>query len=129
MNYALPRDIYDDLIPKIGRDSAEKIMSAFETILNTINQKTEEQIVEKKEIIKNELYNELKNELATKEFVRAEINEVKAEFEGLKAEFHDLRGEVKEISLLLKVLIGISTFALTIFNPNFINLIEKIFKG
>ena len=136
MSFALPRDVYDDLISKIGRESAEKIMSAFETILDSINKKTDEQIIEKKEIVKNEVYSKLKNELATKEFVRAETNEIKAEFEGLKAdfeglkaEFHDLRGEVKEISLLLKVLIGISTFALTIFNPNFINLIEKIFKG
>ena len=129
MSFALPRDVYDDLISKIGKESAEKIMSAFETILDSINKKTDEQIIEKKEIVKNEVYSKLKNELATKEFVRAETNEIKAEFEGLKAEFHDLRGEVKEISLLLKVLIGISTFALTIFNPNFINLIEKIFKG
>ena len=122
MSFALPRDVYDDLISKVGKESAEKIISAFETILDTINKKTDEQIIEKKEIVKNEIYHDLKNELATKEFVRAEINEVKADIESL-------RGEVKEISLLLKVLIGISTFALTIFNPNFINLIEKIFKG
>ena len=46
------------------------------------------------------------NELATKEFVRAEI---------------------QKNNLLLKVLIGIAIFALTIFKPNFITLIEKIF--
>ena len=68
------------------------------------------------------------NELATKEFVRAEINEVRAEISDVKAEINKIKGEIKQNNLLLKVLIGISTFALTIFNPNFINLIEKIFK-
>jgi len=122
MGYALPREIYDDLTKKVGKESATKIMNAFESILDTINQKTEENIIEKKEIVKSEIYNKLKEELATKEFVRAEINEVKTDIESL-------RGEVKENSLLLKILIGISTFALTIFNPNFIELINKIFKG
>ena len=36
----------------------------------------------KKETLKSELYNELRAELATKEFVRAEINEVRAEISG-----------------------------------------------
>jgi len=62
---------------------------------------------------------ELFDELATKEFVRAENNE-------LRAEINELRGEIRQLALLL--LIGISLFALTIFNPNFIALIEKIFK-
>ena len=64
----------------------------------------------------------MKNELATKEFVRAEIN-------GINTNVEALRGELKQNTLLLKVLIGISAFALTIFNPNFIELINKIFKG
>ena len=59
-----------------------------------------------KENVKAELYNELRMELATKEFVRAEI---------------------KQNNLLLKVLIGISLFALTLLNPNFIDIVEKIF--
>ena len=57
---------------------------------------------------------ELCNELATKEFGRAEMNEIRA--------------EIKQNNFLLKVLIGISLFALTIFNPNFVNILEKILK-
>ena len=64
---------------------------------------------------------ELCDELATKEFVRAGNNE-------LRAEINELGGEVRQLALILKVLIGITLFALTIFNPNFIALIEKIFK-
>ena len=82
--------------------------------LDIIQKESQKEIIEKKESLKAELYNELRNELATKEFVRAEINEVRA--------------EIRQNNLLLKVLIGISIFALTIFNPNFVALIEKIVK-
>ncbi len=78
----------------------------IELFLDITQKETSKEIDEKKENIKATLYNELRN-LATKEFVRAEINEVKA--------------EINEI-------IGISIFALTIFNPNFIMLMEKLFK-
>jgi hypothetical protein len=42
-------------------------------------------------------------ELATKEFVRAEIN-------GVRAEISDLRTGLNQNSLLLKILIGIAVF-------------------
>ena len=114
MQYTLPRELFDELVKNIGKESAIKFANAIEKFLEIVQNESNRVIIEKKENIKAELYNELRNELATKEFVRAEINEVKA--------------EIKQNNLLLKVLIGISIFALTIFNPNFINLIEKIFK-
>ena len=67
-----------------------------------------------KETLKSELYNELRAELATKEFVRAEIGEVRA--------------ELKQNALLLKILIGIAVFGLTLFNPAFVKLVELIMK-
>jgi hypothetical protein len=75
----------------------------------------------KEESLKAELYNELRAELATKEFVRAEIN-------GVRAEISDVRAEVKQNSLLLKILIGIAVFGLTLFNPAFVKLVELVFK-
>jgi hypothetical protein len=60
------------------------------------------------------LYNELRTELATKEFVRAEIGEVRA--------------ELKQNALLLKILIGIAVFGLTLFNPAFVKLVELVMK-
>jgi len=121
MQYTLPRELFDELVQKIGKEGAEKFASAIELFLEIVRNEAKKEIEEKKENIKAELYNELRNELATKEFVRAEINE-------LRAEINELRGEIRQLALLLKVLIGISLFALTIFNPNFIALIEKIFK-
>jgi len=128
MNYTIPRELYQELTQNIGKESADKFASTFEKFLNIFAKKVEEDITHKKDELKANLYNELRNELATKEFVRAEINEVRAEINEVRAEINEVRAEIKQNNLLLKVLIGISTFALTIFNPNFISLIEKIVK-
>lgn len=75
----------------------------------------------KKEALKAELYNELRAELATKEFVRAGIGEI-------RAEIAEVRAELKQNSLLLKILIGITVFGLTLFNPAFVKLVELVIK-
>ena len=114
MQYTLPRELFEELVENIGKESATKFANTIEKFLEIIQNESNRIITDKKENIRAEIYNDLRNELATKEFVRAEINEVRA--------------EIKQNNLLLKVLIGISIFALTIFNPNFVSLIEKIFK-
>ncbi len=114
MNYTIPRNLFDELVRNVGKESAEKFANVFEKFLNIFAKEVEENIMQKKENLKAELYNDLRNELATKEFVRAEINEVRA--------------EIQKNNLLLKVLIGISLFAITLFNPNFVAIVEKIFK-
>jgi hypothetical protein len=79
-------------------------------------------------VIKTELYNDLRNELATKEFVRAEINAVKAEISSVKVENAELRAEIKQLAFMMKLLIGFSIFGLTLFNPAFVKFIELSFK-
>jgi len=128
MHYTLPRELFDELVKNIGKESATKLANAIEKFLEIIQNESNKIIIEKKENIKAELYNELRNELATKEFVRAEINEIKVEISEVRSEINEVRAEIKQNNLLLKVLIGISIFALTIFNPSFLNLIEKIFN-
>ena len=115
-------------LKNLEKEGAEKFASAIELFLEIIHKEAEKDISQKKEEIKAELYNELRSELATKEFVRAEINEVKAEISEVRAEVNEIRGEIQKNTLLLKVLIGISVFALTIFNPSFVSIVEKIFK-
>jgi outer membrane protein TolC len=128
MHYTVPRELFEDLVKNVGKESAEKFVNAIERFLEAIQKESQREISEKKETLKAELYNELRSELATKEFVRAEINEVRAEISEVRAEINEVRSEIKQNNLLLKVLIGISIFALTIFNPNFVTLIEKIVK-
>jgi len=121
MHYSLPRDFIEELAKNIGKESAEKLVNIIEKFLETIQKEAQKEIIEKKENLKATLYNELRNELATKEFVRAEINEV-------RAEINEVRAEIKQNNLLLKVLIGISIFAVTLFNPTFVSIIEKVLK-
>ena len=116
MAYSLPRDVFALLEEAFNQDKgkAEIFAKAIEDSIRAIEVKAEERIVDKKEAIKSELYNELRTELATKEFVRAEINE--------------LRSDIKQNALLLKFLLGIAVFGLTLFNPAFVRLVELLIK-
>ena len=116
MAYSLQRDVFTLLEEAFNQDKgkAEIFAKAIEDSIKAIEVKAEERIVDKKEAIKSELYNELRAELATKEFVRAEINE--------------LRSDIKQNALLLKFLLGIAVFGLTLFNPAFVRLVELLIK-
>ena len=123
MSYSIPRDVFLLLEAAFNndREKAEVFAKAIEGSIQAIENQADERITHKKETLKSELYNELRAELATKEFVRAEIGEV-------RAEISDVRAELKQNSLLLKILIGIALFGLTLFNPAFVKLVELIMK-
>ena len=123
MAYSLPREVFALLESAFDQDrgKAETFAKAIEESIRAIEGKADELIVARKEALKSELYNELRTELATKEFVRAEIN-------ALRAEINELRGEIRQNALLLKVLIGIAVFGLTLFNPSFVKLVELLSK-
>jgi len=116
MAYSIPRDVFVLLEAAFNQDreKAEVFAKAIESSIQAIENQADERITHKKEALKAELYNELRAELATKEFVRAEIGEVRA--------------ELKQNSLLLKILIGITVFGLTLFNPAFVKLVELVIK-
>jgi parvulin-like peptidyl-prolyl isomerase len=130
MAYSIPRDVFVLLETACNhdREKAEVFARAIEGSIQAIADKADERIIEKKETLKSELYNELRSELATKEFVRAEINAVRAEIAEVRAEIAEVRAEIKHNNLLLKVLIGIAIFGLTLFNPAFVKLVELVAK-
>ena len=123
MAYSIPRDVFVLLEAAFNQDreKAEVFAKAIESSIQAIESQADERITHKKEALKAELYNELRTELATKEFVRAEINEV-------RAELSEIRAELKQNALLLKILIGIAVFGLTLFNPAFVKLVELVIK-
>jgi hypothetical protein len=132
MTYNLPRNIYTLLEEALNdRNKSEVFARAIEESIQAIDDKSVELIQNRKSEIKTELYDSLRNELATKEFVRAEITSLKAEIQEeihtLKEDNHNLRAEIKQNAFLLKILIGIAIFALTIANPAFVELIKKLF--
>ena len=123
MSYSIPRDVFLLLEEAFNhdREKAEVFAKAIESSIQAIENQADERITHKKETLKSELYNELRAELATKEFVRAEISEV-------RAEISEVRAELKQNGLLLKILIGITVFGLTLFNPAFVKLVELFMK-
>ena len=123
MSYSIPRDVFLLLETAFNndREKAEVFAKAIEGSIQAIENQADERITHKKEALKSELYNELRAELATKEFVRAEIGEVRTEISGVRA-------ELKQNALLLKILIGIAVFGLTLFNPAFVKLVELVMK-
>ncbi|MFU8787423.1 MAG: hypothetical protein ACNA7G_00250 [Methylobacter sp.] len=130
MAYSIPRDLFLLLETAFNQDreKAEVFAKAIEGSIQAIEDQVDGHINHKKEALKAGLYNELRTELATKEFVRAEINGVRAEISDVRAEINVLRGEIKQVTLLLKVLIGIAVFGLTLFNPAFVKVVELIMK-
>lgn len=113
MTYTLPRNIFDLLQEALGdKQKTEVFARAIESSIQAIDDKAVESITEKKLQLRAELYNDLRTELATKEFVRAEISEIRA--------------EMKQMQILMKVLIGLMVFGLTFANPEFIELIKSI---
>jgi hypothetical protein len=130
MSYSIPRDVFLLLEEAFNhnREKAEVFAKAIEGSIQAIEYLAEERITAKKEGLKSELYNELRAELATKEFVRAEISEVRAEIAEVRAEIGQVRAELRQNALLLKLLMGIAVFGLTLFNPAFVKLIELVMK-
>jgi hypothetical protein len=123
MSYSIPRDVFLLLEAAFNhdREKAEVFAKAIEGSIQAIENQADERITHKKETLKSELYNELRAELATREFVRAEISVV-------RTEISEVRAELKQNALLLKILIGITVFGLTLFNPAFVKLVELLMK-
>jgi vacuolar-type H+-ATPase subunit I/STV1 len=135
----------EKLEKNLGNENAHLILGAIDEYL--IN--TKKDIKESTKSLKAQVYDELRQELATKEFVRAEIQEVRTEIQEVRAELkaeiqevrteiqevktelktdiESLRGDFKNLSLMMKILIGLTVFGLTLLNPNFTLIIEKIF--
>ena len=130
MAYSLPRDVFLLLEAAFSQDreKAEVFAKAIEGSIQAIENQADEHVTRNKDVLKSELYNELRAELATKEFVRAEINEVRAEISAVHAEISELKSEIKQNALLLKILIGVVVFGLTLFNPSFVKLVELMTK-
>ncbi|MGE4503559.1 MAG: hypothetical protein AB7D03_11850 [Thiomicrospira sp.] len=134
MIYTLPRPIYDLLLEALGdKQKTDVFARAIESSIQAIDDKAVESILEKKHQLKNELYDSLRNELATKEFVRAEISEVRAEISEVRAEISEVRAEISEVraeqknmQTLLKVIIGLMIFGLTLANPAFVDLMKSL---
>ncbi|MEW6618816.1 MAG: hypothetical protein AB1422_05650 [bacterium] len=82
--YTLPRATYDLLTEALGeKQRAETFAKAMESVIEAIDNRAKEGIVEKKSQIKTELRDELRNELVTRELFEERFKVVDERFKTL----------------------------------------------
>lgn len=122
MNYSLPRDAFEILVETFkSKEKAEKFAKVLEDIVNFSREKAKNEIVEKKELVKIELKDELKNELVTRELFEERFKSIEERFKGIEERF-------KMLDFKLNIFIALALIAITFANPTFVELIKQIFK-
>ncbi|MEW6620919.1 MAG: hypothetical protein AB1422_16565 [bacterium] len=130
--YTLPRSCFELLKEAFGDNGkAEIFAKAIEQAIIAIDEKAKEVIVEKKEMIKVEVREELKKELVTREIFEERFNMVDERFNGMKnwieERFNVVDERFKSLNFRLNIFIAIALLALTLCNPAFVKLLERFF--
>lgn len=142
--YTLPREVFELLVEALGeKQKAEIFAKAMESAIDAIDEKAKEAIVEKKEIVKIEIKEDLKKELVTREIFDEKFRVVDERFKNLEKEMNErfvsLEKEMNErfnvvderfksLNFKLNIFIAIALIALTFANPTFVKLLENFFK-
>jgi len=133
--YTLPRETFNLLVNALGgQQQAEGFARSMESFLVAIDNKTTAGIIDKKEMIKIEIREELRKELVTKELfegllkeMRERFNVVDEKFKGLDEKFKVVDEKFKSLNFKLNLFLAIALIALTFANPTFVELIKKAF--
>ena len=129
MMATVPLELYELFEEKLGKEKAKEAIKLVEEALKSVEEKAKEQ----KAIVKAELKDELRKELATKEdiaVVRQEIETVRQEIETVRQEMKTLEerlmGEIK----VLKILIYVTLLVVILMNKGtmeyLVNLIRML---
>ena len=128
--YTLPRNVFDILVDTFkDKQKAENFANAIEEIVDISVKRAEEEIIEKKELVKIEIKEELKNELVTRDLFEERFKVVDERFKSIEAKFENVDERFKTLDFKINILIALTMIALTFANPTFVNLIKEIFKG
>ena len=122
MQYSLPRDAFEILVETFNsKEKAEKFAEAIEKIVNFVRNKSEEEIIQKKEHIKIELKEELTKELVTRELFEERFKSIDERFKSIDERF-------KMLDFKINILIALTLIVITFANPTFVELIKNPFK-
>ncbi len=123
----VPLKLYELFEKKLGKEEAKEAVALVEEALKSIEEKAKEQ----KTIVKAELKEELRKELATKEdiaVVRQEIEIVRQEIEIVRQEMKTLEerlmGEIK----VLKILVYVTLLTVILMNKGTIEYLINLIK-
>jgi len=140
--YSLPRDAYELLVEALGeKEKAEVFARALERSIQAIDERANGAIVEKKEQIKVELRDALRQELVTRELFEERMKVIDERFKSLETEmngrFKSLETEMVQrfnvvdekftsLNFKLNIFIAIALLALTLANPTFAALVGRL---
>jgi len=133
--YTLPRETFNLLVNALGgQQQAEGFARSMESFLVAIDNKATAGIVDKKDMLKIEVREELRKELVTRELfegllkeMRERFNVVDEKFKGLDEKFKVVDEKFKSLNFKLNLFLAIALIALTFANPAFVELIKKAF--
>ena len=138
----VPLELYELFEEKLGKEKAKEAIALVEEALGTIEEKAKEQ----KTVIKAELREELRKELATKEDVLlvkeellGEIGKLEQKIETVHKELEqkmetvrqELKGDIKELKgeiKVLKILIYVTILAVVFMNKGTIEYLVNLIK-
>ena len=130
--YSLPRDAYELLVEALGeKEKAEVFARALERSIQAIDERANGAIIEKKEQIKGEVREELRQELVTRELFEEQMKVIDGRFNLVDERFKSLATEMNErftsLNFKLNIFIAIALLALTLANPTFAALVGRLF--
>jgi len=115
MNYSLPRESFEILVDTFkSKEKAEKFASAIEKLIDHARENSKIEISEKKELVKIELKEELKNELVTRELFEER-------FKSMDERFKSLENKFNIVIILMLILISFA-------NPTFVDFLKELIK-
>ena len=108
----------------LGAEQAKPVIETLNVGISALEQKCQEQ----RPILKAEIKDEMSKELASK----ADVAEVKSELRKveseLKSEIAIVKKDIAHLNSKFNWLIGIMIAAMTLFNPQFVQLVKLLFK-
>ena len=126
-------ELYELFEKKLGKEEAKEAIELVGKAIETVREEAKAQ----KPVLKAEIREELRKELATKEDVAIldqkmetvykeldqKIETVRQEIETVRQE---LKGEIRELRVYMKFTIIIVVIGITVLNPNFTELVKSI---
>ena len=121
----IPLEINELFEEKLGKEKAKEAVGLVKEVLETVEKKAKEQ----KTIVKAELKDELRKELATKEDVAIREQKMETIYRELDQKIETVRQEIKGELKVLKLLIYVTIVAMFALNKGTIEYIVNLLKA
>ena len=118
MPVTLPIDVYEVFEGSFGKEGAHKVIKSLESAISDATDY-------KWKVTKDELLDAIRKEFVTRELFEEKLNGIKTE---MKERANVVDEKFKSLNFKLNIFIAIALLALTLANPTFVKLVERLFK-